>query len=204
MSLVPKMYQFPFYAYTIKSFTSLIFNTACAEGQSISTSTNKTLQSCSRQLDRLVKAFNEKEWIRPPHHLELKDVRDPTSTFWTTFQQGMGQAGIPRTVEVKVAETLARHQRALEEEEILKLEMLNVLQYISNQVDALQSCLSTAPSSLQSTFHVNMYQVMHFAEKCNRAFLPLLGQVEDMAAPVDTNILDQLRISVEGMKYMYL
>lgn len=49
----------------------------------------------------------------------------------------MGQAGIPRTVEVKVAEISARHQRALEEEEILKLEMLNVLQYISNQVDAL-------------------------------------------------------------------
>lgn len=60
------------------------------------------------------------------------------------------------------------------------------------------------PTSLQSTFHINMYQVMHFAKKCNRAFLPLLGQVEDMAAPVDTNILDQLRISVEGMKYMYL
>ena len=111
----------------------------------------------------------------------------------------MGEAGIPRTVKLKVAETSARHQRALEEEEILKSEMLNVLRYISNQVDVLQSCLSTAPPSLQSTFHINLYQVMHFAEKCNRAFLPLLGQVEDMVAPVDTSILDQLRIFVEGM-----
>lgn len=170
----------------------------CTEGHSVSTLTNNTLQSCSCQLDRLVTAFNEQDWIKPPHHLELRDVRDPTSSFWTTFEQRIGEANIPRSVKVKVAETSARHQRAMEEEEILKLEMLNVLRYIRNQVDALQSCVSTVPPSLQSTFHINLYLVLHFAEKCNRAFLPLLGQVEDLVAPVDTKPLDQLRITVEG------
>ena len=32
-------------------------------------STNNTLQSCSHRLDRLVKAYNEQEWIKPPLHL---------------------------------------------------------------------------------------------------------------------------------------
>ena len=161
-------------------------------------SSNKTLQSCSRHLDRLVKAFNEQEWITEPHHLELKDVRDPTSSFWTAVQPQLGEAGIPHSVQVKAAEISARHQRALEEEEILKSEMLNVLSYIRKQVDALRSCLSTVSPAFRSTFISKLYQVMHFAEKCNKAFLPLLGQVDHTVAPVDTTDLDLLRASVEG------
>ncbi|XP_066271123.1 uncharacterized protein [Branchiostoma lanceolatum] len=108
------------------------------DGQKIALKLSKQLTSASKKLAKTIQTYNSIQWeLKNPEFPETVAFDDAKDPAWDTYQAvdgvSMCEPGLPYSVKRKAIDAVNLKERASEEQEMVKTEMLRVMQHLLAQ-----------------------------------------------------------------------
>ncbi|XP_035688849.1 uncharacterized protein LOC118424401 [Branchiostoma floridae] len=115
------------------------------DGQEIALKLSKQIRSTNNKLSKAIQAYNTIPWSPQtgefPPRLNFSQATDPT---WATYQMlgpSMSEPGLPYSIKRKAIDAVSMKERAAEERQMIKEEMVRVWRHFQGEYDCTEKAV---------------------------------------------------------------